>query len=264
MCFFDAGGKGDSVIKVHSFKTGEILTVYKFSVNDLVDFWPSISNHGDKIGFWLKEISGNSSLYIINTDGSNLEKITTAANGHWVLWCPDDKKIVFAGSLAKKDMSEKDGSLYIVDIKNKKVKVIIDRLADGITNQSVSPDGQRILYGYKGAIITYDFSTNKSRKIAKGDWFAWSPRGDWIAYLEEEKLNIINPETLEKRTLLETDGISAPLYWLPNGEYIVYGVFTRDHAEIGDPYIVRVSDKKIESISENIWMLASWAKESTN
>lgn len=257
LCFLGADENGDNAIKVHNFKNGDTSTIYKFSVNALAELTPSISNLGAKIGFWLKDNFRNNSLYIINTDGSNLEKIITIENGHWVLWSPDDKKIIFSS------LSAKSGLLHIIDIRSKETKdIVIDHPPEGITDQALSPNGQRILYSYKGEINCYDFSTNKSLKIAKGewDWFAWSPKGDWVAYAEDGKIKLINPDTLEQRTLVENKDISAPIYWLPNGEYIVYGVLSSG-AEIGSPYVVRLSDKKIEAIPDMSWMLASWCKE---
>lgn len=259
MCFFGGDAKGDTVIKVHDFKTGNTSDIYSFSVNAFAEFWPSISNHGDKVGFWLEENFKENSLYVINIDGSNLEKIVTVENGHGIAWSEDGKKIAFIGSLTEETLLEKNAALYVVDIKDKSVKAIIENHMGGITNQSWSRNGERLLYGYKKDIINYNLSTNKSIKIAEGNWCGWSPKGDWIAYLQEGKINLINPDTLERRTLVEDKNISVPIYWLPNGEYLVYGVIAPD-AEIGEPYVVRISDKKVEAIPDMLWMLASWSK----
>lgn len=261
LCFWDASEDGDTVIKVYDFKTKKTLVIYKFSVNALTDFLPpSISNSGDKVGFWLKENSGDTSLYIINTDGSNLNKIITVARGHLVLWYPDDTKIVFGGFLTKEDIEKGEGKIYTVDIRTKEVNITIDQFVDGVTNQSFSPDGQKILYGYKGNIMIYNFLTKKSIKIAKGDWCAWSPKGAWIAYLQDKKLNIVNPDTLKRYTLVNNKAITPPIYWLPNGEYIIYGIFAVPGAELGVPYVIRIEDRTVEAISETSWMLASWSK----
>ena len=147
----------------------------------------------------------------------------------------------------------------MVDIENKEAEVVIKNHVGGITNQSWSPDGQKILYGYKRAIISYNFSTKKTQKLVNGDWCGWSPNGNWIAYLDGNKINIINPNNLEKQMLVENGNISIPIYWLPNGEYILYGVFSSSHAEVGSPYVIRLRDKQIESMPVMIWALASWA-----
>lgn len=52
---------------------------------------------------------------------------------------------------------------------------------------SWSPDGEQLAYGNNTAIWVWDTHTQQARRVGEGSAPAWSPSGEWIAYLDSPK-----------------------------------------------------------------------------
>jgi len=85
--------------------------------------------------------------------------------------------------------------LHLIDLKTGSRRIIPISGHRGGVGLSWSPDGRRIAYDmneaepkelslYRPAIFVLDVETGTSTKIANGEAPAWSPSGEWIAYLD--------------------------------------------------------------------------------
>lgn len=63
-------------------------------LTDTGGYWPTWSPDGRKIAF-ASERDGNSEIYVMNADGSNVTRLTDAG-GNFPAWSPDGRRIAFA------------------------------------------------------------------------------------------------------------------------------------------------------------------------
>ena len=114
---------------------------------------------------------------------------------------------------------------------------------------AISPDGSRIAYGMNipllangpplpSAIEILDLETGKISKVAKGQAPAWSPSGEWIAYLDSggrpNRILMVHPDGTGTKVLVTLPGDerifhdSAPPVWSPDSTQLLVN-------EIDDP-----------------------------
>jgi Tol biopolymer transport system component len=255
-------------ISGYDFKNNKYLTIYQ-SPSSSLDMMTALSPDGKKIGFWINNHYETDSLFIVNYEGGEPQKIIEMYKGHGVCWSPDSRKIAFVGAEIEKEESDQL-SLFIVDIEGKNVERLVVERIDYMTSQCWSPDGKELLYVIDGIIMSYNFDSKASCNIVNGNWPAWSPLGDAIAYLSNGNLNIIIPDGTKENILVKgaslslskaTPGaITTPFFWLPNGQFIIYGKCLDQHCEMGKPFIVDINTKETEQILQDEWLLSSWSK----
>lgn len=134
---------------------------------------PVYSPDGLKIAFALSK-DGQSDIFLINADGSNLVKVTNLSYPNQILllvWSPDNSKIMY-----RYWEEVDDGSLYIINIDGSNLV----KIADFGGNQSWSPDMTRISYGvfdddseYGASILIYDIETFAKTKLTDGVGAVW-------------------------------------------------------------------------------------------
>lgn len=108
---------------------------------------PAVSPDGSKIAF-SSDRSGKPMIYVMNTDGSNVKRLTFA--GHYnstPTWSPDSKKIAFAGVDRDKDAFD----IFVINVDGSGLQ----RLTSARKNSgkwanneapTFAPDGQRVLF----------------------------------------------------------------------------------------------------------------------
>ncbi len=152
--------------------------------SDAHDKWARWSPDGARIAF-VSDGSGEDQVYVVDQDGqSEPEQLTTDFEGMLYApeWSPDGQRLAF---------SDKEGKLYVLTLKDKKVVEVAD-------------DKRGLLQDY-----------------------AWSPRGGYLAFSlgDESGLDSIYIWSLTDGILRRITGPYADEYgpaWDPEGEYLFF------------------------------------------
>jgi dipeptidyl aminopeptidase/acylaminoacyl peptidase len=144
------------------------------------DIWPEWSPDGTRIAFPSRR-DGNFEIYLINADGTNLQRLThTPSHEDFPAWSPDGTRILFSR------VEGNDGA-YVMKADGSGEKKLLDFR---ILEPAWSPDGTQIAFGsdHEGfrAIYLMDAEGGNLRKLsntrAGENCPTWSPDGSRIAF----------------------------------------------------------------------------------
>lgn len=177
---------------------------------------------------------GSSDLYLIDTNGNNLQRVTTGgAHERYPSWSPDGRQIVFQTNEGQ------DWELAILDIDTKRVTMLTNNGCDDF-GPSWSPKGGWIVFysncdGDENSRDIYKIRSNGSERTrltfstGNYNWFpSWSPDGQKITFSSNRpgKYYIFvmdkdgnNPQQLAR-------GCNS--YFSPDGSKILFGVYCDD------------------------------------
>lgn len=189
--------------------------------NPASDVRPRLSPDRKKIVFWRisrieAEQRSDSSVYVINADGSGQTKF---AEGRSPTWSPDGTKIALS----------QDG-IRIVNMDGKNNKQLTNTGADPIW----SPNGTKIAYtdydndAPSGHVCVVDLNGELVSRFepliyAKRPGYSFSPDGQRLAYVAgggRSELILANPNDGTTETAV-TEAYMMPV-WSPDGSYICY------------------------------------------
>jgi TolB protein len=177
------------------------------------------------------ELSGNSEIYVMNSDGSNIVQLTN--NSFFdsePVWSPDRSQIAFT--------SERDGviELYVMNADGSDERVVTSE-GGFVASPSWSPDGRTLAYelnrGGDTQIILISVDGTNARPItATGTNFqtvdpAWSPNGREIAFASTQSGNfeiyLMNADGSNVRQVGTNPGADnrSPA-WSPDGTQIAF------------------------------------------
>lgn len=213
-----------------SGKNGQRVKLIFSSVDmsNLAD--PDWSPDGKYIVF-SADVDGNTDLYRIDYNGSNLLRLTTHSSYDIDPdWSPDSSQIVFYSGRDK----IYHRNLFIVDVDGSEVREIRDRRM--VWYPDWWPTGNHILCqalynnlytlylvdpkGGVGYPITEGVFTGGRREMIYSAP-AVSPDGKFVAYTTDHKLHILNIDLSDDRIIAAHSQASKPA-WSPNGEYLIY------------------------------------------
>jgi hypothetical protein len=187
--------------------------------------WLKLTNAGDVIAF-TSERDGNAEIYIMNSDGSNPQRLTNdPAYDAWPVWSPDGSQIAF--------MSDRSGNpdIYVMDADGNNVRQLTYHSANDIW-PDWSPDGTRIAFpsrrdgNFEIYVINPD-GTNLQRLTntpSHEDFPVWSPDGESIVFSRiqgNDGTFIMNADGSDERKL--TGIIALEPSWSPDGKRIAFG-----------------------------------------
>jgi eukaryotic-like serine/threonine-protein kinase len=184
-----------------------------------------------------KDSYPQSSLFIINADGTNLQPLPSTTGGDFEpTWSPEGQFIVFT--------SLRDGymQIYSYDITNNNdVRRLVDTNPDTAVRQpSWSPDGKQIIYAFQ-RVTTYELwlmsslGSNEKQIFISGDVLSnqypvWSPDGDLILFSQRSATEFTFPNLFSLKVGAANPALQISLGVLsvedvdysPGGTWIAY------------------------------------------
>ena len=136
---------------------------------------------------------GGSNLYVMDDDGSNVQRLTFPQRPHWdsfPRWSPDGTRIMFMRNISNHPRQQTE--IFIMDSDGNHEKQITHNPALD-EEASWAPDGQHITFtnDRSGSLEIYvmDILTRKVQQITHNPGLresashpSWSPNGKYIAY----------------------------------------------------------------------------------
>jgi Tol biopolymer transport system component len=168
---------------------------------------------------------GESSLYVINADGSGFRRLVERA---WdPRWSPEGRALAFFHDVRDKvrlEVLDADGS--------GRTRVVANHNYN-FSALSWSPDGRQIAYeaiAQKGIYVTNADGSGERLLVPDIAWKpTWSPDATKIAFIRRhnddspDSLSIVNADGTDERRLVADVAFSVQPLWSPDGSRILYG-----------------------------------------
>ena len=202
------------------------------TMNSFDDRYASYAPHGKKIVFESNRV-GNWQVYLMNTDGSMQEILTTKeSNNRRPSWHPSGELILFE--------SDRSGKfeLYTINVKSLKIQQLTNIDEGEPIFANYSPDGQSIAISIteseiKSNIVLIDNSGKIIRKLTNGNFRSYFPRwsndGKEIVYFsrkdtenQDDEIYRLNIETGEEKRLTDWPKHNFCPSWSNDDSKIVY------------------------------------------
>jgi Tol biopolymer transport system component len=138
---------------------------------------------------------------------------------------------------------------------------------------SWSPDGKYLAGEFCcsassiSQIVVIDLASGSGKILAEGTDPSWSPKGDWIAYVDHvdkkrQNCILIHPDGTGARVVQQLTGYWMFLkgaVWSPDGEKLLFNEEVMDSS--GNVTILDLSNGKTSTRSKNFLFVLGWAGE---
>ena len=219
-----------------------------------------VTEHQAKILFDGGESLFDKQIYVMDSDGSNVQRLT---EGGWAAWSPDRQKIAF--------MSGRDGDpeIYVMDADGSDVQRLT-RYRGFDASPAWSPDGNQItfvrdtdppatgsVYPPSGnqSIYVMDSDGSNERLAEFPTWGSWSPDGERIVFVANfdgfSEISVMDSDGSNVQQLTHTPGRDAwnlAPKWSPDGQKIVFDSTRDGNFEI---YVMDADGSNVQRLTYN-------------
>jgi Tol biopolymer transport system component len=140
---------------------------------------------------------------------------------------------------------------------------------------SWSPDGEKLAIQTPGGdkpaeIAIFDIGSRSTHKLVKGEWPAWSPSGDWIAYFDHsnERVRLIRPDGTGNHLVKDVHGhvlgyrsFGGQPVWSPDGKELLLNEYKGDLNSL-DVMLLDVNTHRMTRLSKDGEEVIGWATQS--
>jgi TolB protein len=190
------------------------------------DAFPALSPAGDRVAFTRSETNGDEAIYLINSDGTNLVRLSPpGAHDGKPTWSPDGQRIAFANV----DTLDQ-GKIYVMNADGTD-RVPITSLRQPCDFPDWSRDGRIAFtsHGHTGGRDIFVMDPDGSNLTAVWNDLdddvapAWSPDGRRFAFERNGYVFMVNQDGTGLQQLSPTYGTQPG--WSPDGRYVIYSEF---------------------------------------
>lgn len=227
--------------------SGSILT----QLTNGEDYRPRWSPDGTRIVFQRFSGAAHSDIYVMNADGSDVQRLTQLGTAFQPAWSPDGSKIVFGNALGR------NSEIFVMSADGTdQTQLTHDRFAD--TVPAWSPDGNTIAFasGRHHNVDIYLMTPDGSdvRRLTHVSAMDldpdWSPDGSHLVFQSHRHSNwdlyTILPDGLGLKRLTDRTAAESAPAWSPDGTRIAFttlrfssGVEDIAVITLGSPLMVR-------------------------
>jgi Tol biopolymer transport system component len=211
--------------------------------------YPSFSPNGKFISF-TSDRDGNKEIYLINSNGQDLTRITqnSVVDDH-PSWANDSSGIYFYSE----NTSNKSSNIFFYNIANKTVKQITNLEGKNSTPQ-ISPDGKTLAYSTNRYwpgwdICLFNISSSSERCPLSGSTSycraTWANNSNRLAYsaglLSDIDGWLVDINSNNKENILSSNGSEYDLTWSPDDTHILFAS-DQETSGIYNLYTYKIND----------------------
>jgi serine/threonine protein kinase len=192
---------------------------------------PTVNGGGGKWIAFNSRMDGDANLYLVDTKGNNLTRLTSSsAHDLYPSWSPDGNKLAYQNNEGG------EWEIAFLDVETKKVTRVTDNTCND-WGPVWSPDGDWFTFysDCDGDRNVYKMRTNGTERkqltstSGSNSWFpAWSPDGKQITFSSNRSgryhIYVMNADGSHVQDLAE----GCISYFSPDGRQILYGVYCDD------------------------------------
>jgi Tol biopolymer transport system component len=228
------------------------------------DYSPALSPDGTQVAFYATSRDRDNEIYVINTDGSGLTRLTNREGEDTApSWSPDGSRILYISSVFTTGAYL---NIFVMDADGSNPHPLTNFTDTDGFSAGWSPDGSQIVFAtvknhvFHLNIMDADGSnaqvikTDPAQEIGSP---VWSPDGTKIAFLSRKsagdppELDVINIDGTDQRSL--TAGfhvIYAGLSWSPDGQKLLFTMMGDGKSTEGNHqlYIVNVDGSDLHKL----------------
>jgi len=206
------------VLEVYELATGQSKTI----LNDRGVLWaPAFSPDGKEVTYSRGEPDGAWHLWTVATDGSGARQLTSGKMLEiYGRYAPDGQEIFY------NTWRQEPLSLWRVDRKSGRTRVLEPKVATSDSFGDISPDGKWLVFvrtenNASHLYVRASDGTGEARRVGtvEGVVPRWSPDGKWIAFSPSRGFGggafLVHPDGSGLKRVAETGG--WPVWW-PDGE----------------------------------------------
>ena len=138
-----------------------------------------------------------------------------------------------------------------------------------------SPDGEKLAIQTPGGdkpaeIDIFDTNSRTTHELVEGEWPAWSPSGDWIAYFDHsnERVHLIRPDGTGNHVLKDVHGnvfgyrtFGGQPVWSPDGKKLLLNEYKGDLDSL-DVLLLDIRTSQMTRLSKNGEEVIGWSTQS--